>query len=222
MSLHKYKCREVVGLLGGSFNPAHAGHVCISLMAIRALALDEVWWLVSPQNPLKSVTGMAPLHWRLAQAHRMTAHCRCISVLDLEARLGTRYSVDIVSRLRQREPYRCFVWLMGADNLAQVSFWWQWPRLFHLVPVAILARYPYSLRALASVAARRFARWRVFPGQAHTLVRRQPPVWVFLPTPSHPDSATQIRAVSGIWWEQIEKEADYSADVCDSLSVQSR
>ncbi len=199
--MRPHKCRGAVGLLGGSFNPAHAGHVYISLMAIRALALDRIWWLVSPQNPLKGVTDMAPLPWRLAQAYRITADSRHISVLNIEAQLGTHHSVDILCRLRRRQPCCCFVWLMGADNLAQVSFWWQWPRLFHLVPVAVLARYPYSLQALASVAAQRFARWRVTPDQAHALARQTPPVWVFLPFPSHPDSATQIRAVSDNLWD---------------------
>ncbi len=199
--MRPHKCRGAVGLLGGSFNPAHAGHVYISLMAIRALALDRIWWLVSPQNPLKAATDMAPLPWRIAQAHRITDACRHISVLDIEAQLGTHHSVDILSRLRKRQPCCCFVWLMGADNLAQVSFWWQWPRLFHLVPVAVLARYPYSLQALAGVAAQRFARWRVTPDKAHALARKTPPVWVFLPFPSHPDSATQIRAASDNLWD---------------------
>ena len=208
------KCSRAVGLLGGSFNPAHAGHVYISLMAIRALALDQVWWLVSPQNPLKATTDMAPLASRLAQASRITAHCRHIAVLNIEAQLGTHHSVDVLGHLRSREPSRCFVWLMGADNLAQVSFWWQWPRLFHMVPVAVLARYPYSLQALTGVAARRFSRWRVTPERAHTLAKRIPPVWVFLPIPSHPDSATQIRAVSGgVWATQTDQHVFSSSSL---------
>lgn len=208
--------RGAVGLLGGSFNPAHAGHVYISLMAIRALALDRIWWLVSPQNPLKAAREMAPLQWRLAQAHHITAHCRHISVLDIESQIGSHHSVDILCRLRRREPDRCFVWLMGADNLAQVSFWWRWPRLFHMVPVAVLARYPYSLQALAGVAARRFSRWRVTPEKALALARLTPPVWVFLPIPFHPDSATQIRAVSGSLWENQTGHHEFSSSYLQS------
>lgn len=198
-----------VGLLGGSFNPAHVGHVHISQRAIRALDLDAVWWLVSPQNPLKPATGMAPLPWRLAWARRVATSCDSISVLNLESRLGTHYSVDTLSHLRRRYPRCSFIWLMGADNLAQVSRWRRWPSLFHLVPVAVLARYPYSLRALAGVAARRFARWRIAPNRARILAERKCPAWVFLPIPLHSDSATRIRDTSSIWLERTENKTDH-------------
>lgn len=194
------KCgrRSVIGLLGGSFNPAHTGHVYISQTAIRILDIREVWWLVSPQNPLKSTKEMASLSWRLTRACQVAAVCRRIYVSDVEARLGTCYSVDTLSQILRRYPSQHFIWLMGADNLAQLPCWRQWSRLFHLVPIAILARHPYSLRALAGAAARRFARWRVPVNQARDLVGRKLPVWVFLPIRSHPASATQIRIASAL------------------------
>ena len=198
--------RGAIALLGGSFNPAHAGHLHVSWMALRVLGVSEVWWLVSPQNPLKPAIDMAPLAWRLARARAVATSCRQIIVSDIETRLGTRYAVDTIGRLRQCYPHRRFIWLMGAGNLVQMPCWWRWPRLFYLVPVAVLARYPYSLRALASAAARRFARWRVSPLQARVLARRKPPGWVFLSIRPHPDSATRIRAASGLWWEREKSE----------------
>ena len=181
-----------IGLLGGSFNPAHRGHVHISNLALKHLDLDEIWWLVSPQNPLKPVRGMAPLAERLAQAAAVAQHSH-IRVTDIEASLGSRYTADTVTALKKRFPSTHFVWLMGADNLKQISRWERWTRIFQLVPIAIFARPAYSLPALGSLAARRFARYRMFPGSVRRLATAPPPAWVFFATRLDPLSATAIR-----------------------------
>jgi len=183
-----------VGLLGGSFNPAHDGHRHVAESALRLLGLDQVWLLVSPQNPLKSRSGMAPVEQRLSSARQSVAdHPRLIAT-DLEQALGTRYTADTLAALRRRFPLIRFVWLMGADNLHQMSLWRRWAAIFGTVPVAILARSPYSLTALASVAARRFARFRLPSSAARGLSRRRPPAWVYLHTSLHPASSTAIRS----------------------------
>ncbi|WP_245924161.1 nicotinate-nucleotide adenylyltransferase [Niveispirillum cyanobacteriorum] len=181
-----------IGLLGGSFNPAHAGHRHMSLMALRALNLDQVWWLVSPQNPLKPLDGMGKLADRLARARAVANHPRIV-VSDIETRLGTRYTVDTLSALTTRFRGTKFVWLMGADNLCQVPRWRDWTRIFAQVPVAIFPRHPYSTIALGGKASRRFAVARVDARRAGGLADLPPPVWVFLDVPLHPASATAIR-----------------------------
>ncbi|MBI2235719.1 MAG: nicotinate-nucleotide adenylyltransferase [Magnetospirillum sp.] len=186
--------RRSVGLLGGSFNPAHAGHRHVAELALTRLGLDEVWLLVSPQNPLKPVAGMAPLAERLAAARGLAGRHRRLRATAMEQALGTRYTADTLAALRRRFPSTRFVWLMGADNLLQVSRWERWTDIFRAAPVAILARGPYSHKALAAKAARRFARHRIVSGRAHGLAGRTPPAWVFLHTRLHPASATAIRA----------------------------
>jgi len=135
---------------------------------------------------------MAPLAERLAQAAAVAQHSH-IRVTDIEASLGSRYTADTVAILRKRFPSTRFVWLMGADNLKQISRWERWTRIFHLVPIAIFARPAYSLPALGSLAARRFARHRMFPGSARRLATAPPPAWVFFATRLDPLSATAIR-----------------------------
>lgn len=182
-----------IGLLGGSFNPAHEGHRAISLEALKRLGLDEVWWLVSPQNPLKPEAGMAPFAERLEEARAVARHPR-IRVTDIEARMGTRYTADTLKRLKTRFPRARFVWLMGADNLLQISDWKDWTRIFHAVPVAVFARPTYCLKALAAKAARRFAGNRLRESASRTLAGREPPAWVFVHNRPYPVSATEIRA----------------------------
>ena len=184
-----------VGLLGGSFNPAHEGHRYISLEAQKRLELDQVWWLVSPQNPLKARFGMAPLAERLARARAVAHHPR-IKVLDLEARLGTRYTIDTLRRLVLWPGHR-FVWLMGADNLVQLPRWRQWRAIFATCPVAVFERHPYSHHALAGPAARGFADARLSEPRAAELPATDPPAWVFVRLRPHPASATAIRARAG-------------------------
>ncbi len=163
--------------------------------AIRHLNLDGVWWLVSPQNPLKPQDGMASLARRLAEARRVAKHPK-LMVTDLETRLGTVYTADTLRRLTRMFPHVRFVWLMGADNLIQISRWERWHEIFRSVPVAVFARPSYCLRALASMAAHRFDRFRVAERRAGRLVGRNPPRWVFLHTRLHPASATHIRAAA--------------------------
>lgn len=179
-------------MLGGSFNPAHRGHLHISQLALKHLDLDEIWWLVSPQNPLKPVTGMAPLAERVAQAAAVAQHSH-IRVTDIEVTLGTHYTADTLTALRKRFPAAHFVWLMGADNLRQIARWESWTEIFRLTPIAVFARPAYSLSALGSLAARRFARHRMFPGSARRLAAAPTPAWVFFATRLDPLSATAIR-----------------------------
>ncbi|MBF0094399.1 MAG: nicotinate-nucleotide adenylyltransferase [Alphaproteobacteria bacterium] len=190
---HGDRRRGRIGLLGGSFNPAHEGHRHISLAALRMLGLDEVWWLVAPQNPLKPVEETAPLAERLSRARAEARHPR-IRPTDIERRLGTRYTVNTLAILRKRFPRARFVWLMGSDNLLQIPRWFRWTRLFGTVPIAVLPRSPYSLRALAGMAARRYARARVPRRRARLLAGAEPPAWLFLPLGPHPASSTAIRA----------------------------
>jgi nicotinate-nucleotide adenylyltransferase len=181
-----------VGLLGGSFNPAHEGHLHISEAAIAQLRLDEVWWLVSPQNPLKATEGMADLPTRLSEA-RAVARRPDIHVTDIEARLDTRYTVDTMRALRRHCPGTRFVWLMGADNLEQMPKWRNWTAIFEAAPVAVFARSTYSLRALAGKVAHRFGRYRVRERGFSQLARRKTPAWAFLHIKLHPATATEIR-----------------------------
>ncbi len=183
-----------VGLLGGSFNPAHAGHRHIAELALKHLDLDEVWFLVSPGNPLKNGTDMAPLAVRLASAAAISRHPR-LRAVAVEQALGTRFTADTLAALIRRFPRTSFVWLMGADNLAQIPRWERWPLIFKSVPIAIFARPSYSTKALAGKAVHRFSTARLRPRHgAARLASRKPPAWVFLHTRLHPASATSIRA----------------------------
>jgi nicotinate-nucleotide adenylyltransferase len=187
------------GLLGGSFNPAHAGHRHISLSAIDALGLDEVWWLVSPGNPLKAdATDMAPLAARLASARRTARHAP-IRPSAIEQRLGTRYTVDTLAKLVRRYPDRRFIWLMGADNLAQFHRWRQWRRIARTVPIAVIARPGYDRRSQA-VRAMGWLRQFVRPvGQSRSWTRWRPPALVLLRFRPDPRSATQARLANPHW-----------------------
>lgn len=181
-----------IGLLGGSFNPAHDGHRFISRLALEHLGLDEVWWMVAPQNPLKPVAGMAPFKERLAAARRF-ATSSAIVVTGIEQELGTRYTADTIKRLQTRAPSARFVWLMGADNLSTVHRWRHWQSIFERVPVAVFDRSPYSFSCLASRAAVRYRRHRLPAWRAKSLAVQAPPVWTFVLGPRHPASATAIR-----------------------------
>ena len=181
-----------IGLLGGSFNPAHSGHVGISLAALQRLGLDQVWWLVSPQNPLKPAAGMAAYAARVAHARSLASDKR-IWVSTLEQELGTRYTADTLAALAKRCPGVRFVWLMGADNLASIHRWQRWRTIFRTLPIAVLARPDYAHAALAAPAARCFHAARVVESAARTLPRTAPPAWVFLHTRLDPTSATALR-----------------------------
>jgi nicotinate-nucleotide adenylyltransferase len=184
--------RRSIGLLGGSFNPAHDGHLAISREAVRRLGLDRVWWLVSPQNPLKPTAGMASFADRLASARALATQDRRIVCSDLEQRLATRYTVDTLRWLRQRSRDR-LVWLIGADNLLQLPQWRHWVRLLALVPIAVFDREPYSYPAAAGRVARAYAQRRLRQRDAPALAARRPPAWVYLRLRRHQESGTAIR-----------------------------
>lgn len=187
-----------IGLLGGSFNPAHDGHLHISRVALKRLRLDEVWWLVSPGNPLKDPAEMASLDDRLASAVQMASPEKRIWPMALETDLGTVHTADTLLALRDLFPTTRFVWMMGADNLIQLPQWVDWPAIFHTVPVAVFTRAPYSYPALNGRAARLFATARMPDDKAYALADSAAPAWMFLRCPANPTSATLIRA-DGQW-----------------------
>ncbi|HVZ07074.1 MAG TPA: nicotinate-nucleotide adenylyltransferase [Rhodopila sp.] len=180
-----------VGLLGGSFNPAHDGHLHVAAMARRRLRLDQVWLLVSPGNPLKPRAGMAPLAERLASARRL-ADGRRVVATGIEAALRTRYTVDTMRALRRRFPRVAFVWIMGADLLTQLPHWHRWTEITRDLAFVVLPRPGYTYRALAGQAAHRLGASRR-PARAAVLLPGHSPGWVFLPGPQTGLSATAIR-----------------------------
>ena len=192
-----------VGLLGGSFNPAHDGHRHISVEALKRLGLDEVWWLVSPQNPLKAAAGMAPLAARLASARAMARHPR-IRVTAIEAQLGTRYAVDTVTALQHRWPRTCFIWLAGADILPDLHRWHRWRALLHRLPIAVLARPRYMGAAMRSPAMAWARRWRHRQDTAADWPQWSLPAIVVLATPANPQSATAIRTHDPRWADRYQ------------------
>ncbi len=182
-----------IGLLGGSFNPPHRGHLYASELALRQLALDSVWWLVSPQNPLKSSRSMANFDERLHTAERFVRNRR-IRVSDLEDQLGTRFTVDTLQALIRRFPEVRFVWLMGTDNLVQLPRWRRWQTIFRLVPIAVAGRPGSTAAARNSPAAHRFAfAWRP---PSRRFAELPPPAWTMLEGRRDPTSATAIRSAS--------------------------
>lgn len=186
------------GLLGGSFNPAHGAHRRITLFALQALALDEAWWLVSPGNPLKPENGMAPLSRRFAAA-RAQARRAPIRVTALERELGTRYTVDALRAIRRRWPKRRFIWLMGADNLAQFTRWKNWREIARTMPIAVIARPGYDAVALASSAMVWFRRYRVPAASIRNRQGWSAPALVILRFDPDQRSATAIRKADPHW-----------------------
>ncbi|MCA1654417.1 MAG: nicotinate-nucleotide adenylyltransferase [Sphingomicrobium sp.] len=187
-----------IGLLGGSFNPAHRAHRKMSLAAMEALSLDEVWWLVSPCNPLKTAAGMASFPARLASA-RAVAHGSRIRVSEIEQRMGTRYSVDTVEALIRRFQSDRFIWLMGADTVAQFHQWKDWRRLAAMLPIAVLSRPGYDGPARAA-RAMGWLRWFVHPAAtARRWTDWSAPAICLLRLPPDPTSATRLRALDPDW-----------------------
>ena len=182
-----------IGLLGGSFNPAHAGHRQISLAALKRLRLDQVWWLVTPQNPLKSSFHTPAAGLRLRQALKVADHPK-IKITKIEDKLGLHYSADTLKALLQRFQNYHFIWLMGADNLIQISSWHHWRDIFRQVPVAVFSRPGYSLHALSSKAAQIFRKNRITPAQAQNWEKKMLPAWFFLRGSDNFLSSTQIRS----------------------------
>jgi nicotinate-nucleotide adenylyltransferase len=186
---------QIIGLLGGSFDPAHEGHAHITREALKRFGLDKVWWLVSPGNPLKT-EGPAPLEKRLSAARAVMEHPR-VSVTDFEAQIGTRYTAETLEALLALYPGVRFVWLMGADNLATFHHWDRWDWIMENVPIGVIARPGQRLTARMSKAADRYAKYRV-PARASTLLGRcPPPAWCFVNIPMVNISSTEIRARGG-------------------------
>lgn len=181
-----------IGLFGGSFNPAHAGHRMASLTALRRLQLDRVWWLVTPGNPLKDNHALPPLRQRIATARTLAGHGR-IQITGIEARLRTRYTADTLRALKRRCPGVRFVWIMGSDNLASFHRWNEWRTIARMMPIAVIDRPGSTHRAVASPAANWLARWRLPENQAAALPLHGPPAWIFLHGKRSDLSSTYLR-----------------------------
>lgn len=187
---------QSIGLLGGSFDPPHAGHVHITRQAMRRFGLDRVWWIVSPGNPLKS-DGPAEFDRRLAACQDMVRHPR-VRVSDLEQQFGTRFTADTLARLLPLYPNVRFVWLMGADNLAQFHHWENWREIMDTIPVGVLARPGEVVQAGLSPAARSYGRFRIPARQSGALAHRAAPCWSMVTGPTVDLSSSEIRA-RGDW-----------------------
>lgn len=181
-----------IGLMGGSFNPPHDGHRQISLFAIQRLQLSELWWLVTPGNPLKDHSDLAAYDGRLAAARALIRHPR-IKVSDFERREGIVYTAQTITALHMAHPDLSFVWIMGADNLVGFHHWEDWRGIMQSVPVAVLDRPGYRYRALASPAARAFGGSLIDESDAGQLASLAPPAWAFLSGPLNPVSSTMLR-----------------------------
>ena len=193
---------KLTGILGGSFNPAHSGHRRISLFVADAMGLDEVWWLVSPGNPLKPDEGMAPYQARLASARRM-ARRSIIRASDIEARMGTRFTANTLSKLIRRYPKRQFVWIMGADNLGQFHRWRDWRRIAAMVPIAVVARPGYGAMTVASPATAWLRRFVRPEASKKAWTHWRPPALVLLHFRPDPTSATALRRADPDWYRRF-------------------
>jgi nicotinate-nucleotide adenylyltransferase len=186
-----------IGLFGGTFDPPHQAHLAATLLALKRLKLDRVWWLVTPGNPLKNTRGLAPLPERIAAARALTSHPR-IDITGLEAVIKTRYTYDTILWLLARCPRVRFVWIMGADNLRSFHRWQKWRKITELVPIVVIDRLGPSLYAAASPAGNVLARHRIPEYNAASLPGRKAPVWAFLHGLKSPLSSTALRALRGV------------------------
>jgi nicotinate-nucleotide adenylyltransferase len=182
-------------MFGGSFNPPHEAHLAVSRLAMRRLGLDRVWWLVTPGNPLKDTRALPPLADRIKAARHVAAHPR-IDVTDLEAAIGTRFTADTIAWLTQRFPAVRFVWIMGADNLAQFDRWQNWRAIAEAVPIAVVDRFGASYAATSSPSAQALVNARIRERDARSLADRRPPAWVYLHGLKSSLSSTAIRATA--------------------------
>ncbi|MBR2865732.1 MAG: nicotinate (nicotinamide) nucleotide adenylyltransferase [Elusimicrobiaceae bacterium] len=184
--------RLKVGLLGGSFNPAHEGHRYISLEALKQLGLDEVWWLVSPLNPFKAGQKVPPLELRVAEAEKIAANPK-IKVSGIENELGTYLTADTLEKLCKRFPNVDFVWLMGDDLAEEFTRWYRWRKIFSLVSIAVFSRKAYPWQTVAAKAFRAFAKSRVAGDNIRNLARTEKPAWAYVRMKPNPLSSTLIR-----------------------------
>jgi nicotinate-nucleotide adenylyltransferase len=182
-----------IGLFGGTFDPPHAAHLGASLLALKKLRLDRIWWLVTPGNPLKDTRGLQPLEHRIAASRELTAHPR-IDVTGLEAVINTRYTYDTLEYLVRRCRGVRFVWVMGADNLRSFSRWQNWRGITRLMPMAVIDRMGSSLYATGARAPQALARHRLPEDFAPVLADRKPPAWIYLHGLKSPLSSTALRA----------------------------
>ena len=185
--------RQRVGLFGGSFDPPHEGHLLVAETALVRLGLDRLWWMVTPGNPLKDTSGLAPLPERIAACERLARHPD-ITVCAPEARLRTRFTADTLRTLAERRPGVRFVWIMGADNLASFHRWERWREIARLMPIAVVDRPGATLSFTSAPAAQALARHRVDEGDARLLPFLPPPAWTFLHGPRSGQSSTALRA----------------------------
>jgi nicotinate-nucleotide adenylyltransferase len=181
-----------IGLYGGSFNPAHAGHLHVSLMALKRLGLDRIWWIVTPGNPLKDLDELASTAQRVAEARDLASDPR-IDVTTFEADIGARYTVDTLAYLKRRYPNVRFVWIMGADNLADFHRWRGWRTIARMMPIAVIDRPGWTLKATRSRAAAALSSGRLGETEALALPGIEPPAWVFLHGPRSYLSSTALR-----------------------------
>lgn len=181
-----------IGLYGGSFNPAHAGHRHVSLMALKRLRLDRIWWIVTPGNPLKDTGELASTAMRVAQAREVASDPR-IDVTAFEAEIGARYTVDTLAYLKRRHPGVRFVWIMGADNLASFHRWRGWRSIARMMPIAVIDRPGWTLKAVRSRSAVALSPWRVGEHESVALPDAEPPAWAFLHGPRSHLSSTMLR-----------------------------
>lgn len=182
-----------VGIMGGSFNPPHEGHAIVADTAVKRLQLDQLWWLVTPGNPLKTHNGLPPLEQRISAARRF-AHGPHMKVTGLESDLGTPYTAATLEFLKRRHPGVRFVWVMGADNLASFDRWQRWRDIARLMPIAVVDRPGWRLKALSGPSGSALFRWRISEDKAALLPGSRPPAWVFLTTRLSPLSSTALRS----------------------------
>jgi len=184
-----------IGLFGGSFNPPHAGHRAIAEAALKRLRLDAVWWLVSPQNPLKDPAETSDFAQRFAATRAIARHPRFV-VSGLEGAIGTRTTAGLLKRMGPVIARGSFVWIMGADSFAGLNRWNEWRRLPETLPLAVFDRPGATMAALSSPAAQRYERWRIPEHDAAILPFMRPPAWVFLTLPRRNESSTALRSAT--------------------------
>ena len=183
---------QKIALLGGSFNPAHSGHVQISEIALKKLNLDYVWWLVSPRNPIKNYENLIPIEQRIEKAKNIISNKK-ILVTDIERKINTKYTIDTLKYLTTRYGERKFVWLMGADNLTNFHLWKSWKEIAKIIPIVIIDRPESSLKSLASLAANYLRQYRLDEADSNYLIHKKLPAWIFIHDQLNGISSTEVR-----------------------------